>query len=76
MGFENKNLSVIAYANGFTLWHYHAKEPIENVLVDGYFNKVSELIENGDIIFIVHGTNSYARCMHKSDNTIKLKNIN
>ena len=22
MAFQNKNLSVIAYANGFTLWHY------------------------------------------------------
>ena len=24
--FLNKNLSVLAYANGFTLWHYMSKE--------------------------------------------------
>lgn len=76
MAFDNRELSVIAYANGFTLWHYNTNEPIENVFADGYFNKVRELIATGDIIFIVHGTNSYARCMHKSGNTIKLKNIN
>ena len=26
MAFQNKKLSVIAYANGFTLWHYSANE--------------------------------------------------
>lgn len=54
MAFENKNLSVIAYANGFTLWHYSTQETLEQVLVDDYFNTqpINNLAATGDIIVI------------------------
>ena len=41
MAFQNKNLSVIAYANGFTLWHYSAAETMTTITKTGYFNAVS-----------------------------------
>ena len=52
MAFQNKKLSVIAYANGFTLWHYAANETMAAITTDGYFNNVLTLMNSGDIIII------------------------
>lgn len=51
--FRNKDLSVVAYANGWTLWQYYAEDSLETVEVDGYFDKVSHLCATGDIMIIV-----------------------
>ncbi len=64
MAFQNKNLSVIAYANGFTLWHYSADETMATISANGYFNNVKSLMNIGDIIII-----------NASDNTA-IKKIN
>ena len=52
MAFQNKNLSVIAYANGFTLWHYAANETLETIATAGYFNSVQTLMNVGDIVLV------------------------
>lgn len=52
MAFQNKKLSVIAYANGFTLWHYSANEALGTITANGYFNNVLTLMNTGDIIII------------------------
>lgn len=52
MAFQNKNLSVIAYANGFTLWHYAAEETLATITATGYFNDVISLMNIGDIVMI------------------------
>lgn len=52
MAFQNKNLSVIAYANGFTLWHYAARETMAQITTNGYFNGVKTLMNIGDIVII------------------------
>ena len=59
MAFQNKNLSVIAYANGFTLWHYSANETLATIAANGYFNSVKTLMNIGDII-IINGCDSTA----------------
>ncbi len=64
MAFQNKNLSVIAYANGFTLWHYSAAETLATITATGYFNNVKTLMNAGDVV-IING----------SDNT-SIKKIN
>ena len=64
MAFQNKNLSVFAYANGFTLWHYSAAETLSTITANGYFNNVKTLMNFGDIIII-----------NASDNTA-IKKIN
>ena len=56
MAFQNKKLSVIAYANGFTLWHYAADETLSAISTSGYFNNVLTLMNTGDII-IINGSN-------------------
>lgn len=52
MAFMNRNLSVIAYANGFTLWHYTTEDEIKEVEDPSYFTKVWTLMNTGDIIII------------------------
>ncbi len=64
MAFQNKNLSVIAYANGFTLWHYAAAETMATITATGYFNSVKTLMNAGDIVIV-----------NASDNT-SIKKIN
>lgn len=65
MAFQNKNLSVIAYANGFTLWHYASTtESIATISSTGYFNDVKTLMNIGDVVII-----------NASDNT-SIKKIN
>ena len=65
MAFQNKNLSVIAYANGFTLWHYASTtDSISTISATGYFNDVKTLMNIGDAVII-----------NASDNT-SIKKIN
>ena len=52
MAFQNKNLSVIAYANGFTLWHYAASETMATIGASGYFDDVKTLMNTGDMVII------------------------
>ena len=56
MAFQNKNLSVIAYANGFTLWHYKENATIATITASGYFASVKSLMNTGDII-LINGSN-------------------
>lgn len=54
MAFQNKNLSVIAYANGWTMWHYATNnDPMDEITKDEYFAPVHTLMNAGDFICIV-----------------------
>jgi hypothetical protein len=48
MAFAARELSVLAYANGFTLWHY--RTPADDLLASGYFDAAEELLRAGDQI--------------------------
>lgn len=50
MAFQSKNLSVLAYANGFTLWHYTTADVATDVDTEGYFNGADEMLRTGDMI--------------------------
>lgn len=50
MAFKARNLSVLAYANGFTLWHYTTGDPASDVDTQGYFNEAEEMLRVGDMI--------------------------
>ena len=72
MAFQNRNLSVIAYANGFTLWHYAANETLATITTAGFFNSVKTLMNIGDIV-IVNGSDSTAiKVVGVSDDNITL----
>ncbi|MDR1009317.1 MAG: hypothetical protein LBL52_03640 [Rickettsiales bacterium] len=48
----SKNLSVLAYSNGFTLWHYKSPEVAERVEAEGYFVQVASILSAGDVMFV------------------------
>jgi len=50
MAYLSKNLSVLAYANGFTLWHYTTPDTAQSVDTAGYFNGAAPMLRVGDVI--------------------------
>lgn len=50
MSYESQNLSVLAYANGFTLWHYATADAAEDVDDAGYFDEAAGMLRVGDMI--------------------------
>ena len=53
MGFSIRALSVLAYANGFTLWHYKTgAAPAADAGRDGFFNEAADMLAVGDILMV------------------------
>ncbi len=50
MAYQSKDLSVLAYANGFTLWHYTTIDLAATIDTAGYFNDASDMVRVGDMI--------------------------
>ncbi len=52
MAFQTKDLSVLAYANGFTLWHYTTADAAVALTTagPGYFDPANAMLRAGDII--------------------------
>ena len=48
MSFSASNLSVLAYANNFTLWHYATAD--DAVTGAGYFNSAVDMLRENDLI--------------------------
>ena len=53
MAFAIRNLSVLAYANGFTLWHYRAgRDPLEQVETQDFFADAADMLAEGDMMLV------------------------
>jgi hypothetical protein len=53
MAFAIRNLSVLAYANGFTLWHYKAgKDRLEQVETRDFFADAADMLAGGDMMMV------------------------
>ncbi len=63
MAFAIRNLSVLAYAQGFTLWHYRAHVPTlcgtlvppataAEVGESGFFDAAADLLAAGDMLLV------------------------
>lgn len=50
MAFISKDLSVLAYANNFTLWHYTTTDSA--VTGAGYFNTAAPMLRVNDLIIV------------------------
>lgn len=76
MAFKNKDMSVIAYANGFTLWHYTSKEDKFGEICNlGYFNRIITLANTGDIVVINGKDSSGIRYMELVGEDIWLREL-
>lgn len=79
MAFKNRNMSVLAYANGFTLWLYKAEqdETLKGIVDDPkYFTPLYTLINAGDII-IINADETGIRVIDeiKGSESVKLGNL-
>lgn len=51
--FAVRDLSVLAYAHGFTLWHYKlGLKTVSNATAPGFFNESSDMMAVGDMILV------------------------
>ena len=50
MDFTLRNLSVLAYAQGFTLWHYRAA--VARATAQGFFDPAADMIAAGDMVLV------------------------
>ena len=50
MSYNAQDLSVLAYANGFTLWHYRTSDAASAVDTQSYFNEAGDVFRAGDMI--------------------------
>ena len=63
MSFAIRNLSVLAYAQGFTLWHYRGHVPtlgatltapvtLAEIAAPGFFDPASDMLAAGDMLMV------------------------
>lgn len=53
MSFSSKDFSVMAYANGFTLWNYTTTDALNDVKAENYFDDIAPFARIGDMILTV-----------------------
>lgn len=70
MAYKQSGMSVIAYANGFTLFHYSTMDSMETVIRDEeYFANAIPVMNVGDIIILNCGTDTCIRAIARLTNT-------
>lgn len=53
MAFSVRRLSVLAYANGFTLWHYKTgADAVADASGSGYFDDAADMLAVGDLLMV------------------------
>ncbi len=54
--FQPANLSVLAYARGFTLWHYRAPAMrLGTVAAEGFLEPAADMLACGDMVLVSAG---------------------
>jgi hypothetical protein len=68
MAFAIRNLSVLAYANGFTLWHYRSgKDTLDAVSGGNYLADASDMLTAGDLIMLTASDGARIICVTLAD---------
>lgn len=75
---KHHNLSVMAYANNFTLWHYVAEDAVEFrhacLALDWFWDSAKDMIRSGDAIYICSPSNEVVHVRFSVvDNSIEVK---
>ena len=52
MAFKASDLSVLAYANNFTLWHYTTTDNTATVEAAGYFDMSVDMLRENDLMIL------------------------
>ena len=78
MAFKASELSVLAYANNFTLWHYRVDEEdgMEFNLYKDYFNPASDMLRLNDAMYIECGHRTWQVFVSEHENgSIAIKDM-
>jgi hypothetical protein len=68
MAFAIRNLSVLAYANGFTLWHYKSgRDRLEVVSSGNYLADASDMVTAGDLVMVTAADGAGIRVVTLAD---------
>ncbi len=71
MNFSLRNLSVLAYANGFTLWHYKAGAGgLQDTIRQGYFDGAADMLAGGDMMLVSAPEGGRVLCMAATESGI------
>ena len=71
MSFVLRSLSVLAYANGFTLWHYRTRgDALAAVSRRGYFDDAVDMMAGGDIVLVSAPEGGQVMCLAAADGKI------
>jgi hypothetical protein len=72
MAFSLRNLSVLAYANGFTLWHYKAlPEDRAGIEQPGYFEEAGDMLAGGDMMMVSARDGGRMLCMIADGSSVR-----
>jgi hypothetical protein len=52
MAFNTQKFTVLAYANGFTLWAYETKDTPEKMAKIGYWDGAYKMVREGDMFLV------------------------
>lgn len=69
--FDASSLSVLAYAHGFTLWHYSAPEGrLAPISAEGFLEPAADLLTPGDMVLISAGDGGRVLYVTKRDHKV------
>lgn len=73
MAIKIRDLSVLAYTNGFTLWHYKSHvDTVDTIQEPGYFLDVFDIIKEGDMIMVTAVNGSCILAISSNATTMKV----
>lgn len=68
MAFAVHNLSVLAYADGFTLWHYRTEsDGLAAATLREFFHEASDMLTGGDMVMVSSPDGGRILCVAASD---------
>ena len=71
MSFALRSLSVLAYANGFTLWHYKTREDaLSAVGRPGYFDDAVDMLASGDMLLVSTQSGGGVLCISSEEGQV------
>jgi hypothetical protein len=77
MAFALRNLSVLAYANGFTLWHYNSANDNQKMVgLPSYFSEAGDMLSVGDIVIISAPEGGQVLCVVRHGNALTTAKLN
>ncbi len=72
MAFSIRNLSVLAYAQGFTLWHYKAENDwLDQVTAPHFFEDAADMLSPGDMMMVSAPDGGRMLCVAPSGNGLR-----